>query len=104
MAEKQMPEGAPAPDAAPDMGGSDELTPETLQMLEDAIDAILEKVGDDPKYAQLADALSAAKEEASQLDGAGDEEGEKEDPYSFDQAEKKMVEKRKAAKDEAPAA
>jgi len=74
-----------------------ELTPDTLNMLEEAIGAILEKIGDNPKYAELADHLNMAQEEASKLDGAGDEMGEKPDPYSFDQAQAEMTARRNAA-------
>ena len=93
---------APTDSAA--AGGADELTPDTLNMLEEAIGAILDKIGDNPKYAQLADALHSAQAEASQLDGGGDEDGEKSDPYSFDQAQSDMTARRSAAKGDAPAA
>ena len=99
------PAGSPAaPNDSAAAGGADELTPETLNMLEEAISAILDKIGDNPEYAQLADHLMAAQAEASDLDGAGDEGGEKPDPYSFDQAQSNMTARRSAAKGDAPAA
>lgn len=87
--------GPADPNAA--TAASGELTPDTLNMLEEAISAILDKIGDNPKYAQLAEHLHAAQTEASQLDGAGDEGGEKPDPYSFDQAQANMTARRATA-------
>jgi hypothetical protein len=93
------PASSPAPSmdsaAAPEAAG--ELTPETLNMLEEAISAILDKIGDNPKYEQLAEHLQMAQAEASQLDGGGDEDGEKADPYSFDEAQANMTARRAGA-------
>lgn len=92
------PASSPAPSmdsaAAPEAAG--ELTPETLNMLEEAISAILDKIGDNPKYAELGEHLQMAQAEASQLDGGGDE-GDQPDPYSFDEAQANMTARRAGA-------
>lgn len=85
--------GPTDPNAAPAASG--ELTPDTLTMLEEAIGAILQKIGDNPKYAQLAEHLHAAQAEANQLDGGPPDNTN--DPYSFDQAQANMTARRAGA-------
>lgn len=46
------------------------LTPETIDALKQALDAVVSEAGDDPKYAELADHLNAA---TTSLDAIGDE-------------------------------
>lgn len=37
------------------------LTPETLKALDDALSAVVAQAGEDPEYAELVDALTAAQ-------------------------------------------
>lgn len=80
--------------AAPEAAG--ELTPETLSMLEEAISAILDKIGDNPKYAELAEHLQMAQAEVGQMDDGG-ADSDKPDPYSFDEAQANMTARRAGA-------
>jgi hypothetical protein len=90
------------------------LSPETIKALDDALGAVIEEAGDDPQYADLVDALTAAQHAATAAgDGGGgggehaappaaepdgDEGSPDFDPHSFDHAEKAMTKRRKDAK------
>jgi hypothetical protein len=93
------------------------LSPETINALEEALDAVITEAGDDEQYADLVEQLSQAREAASQL-GEGEAPGkdeapeapeaeaeeearaedEQRDPFSFDDAEKAFRAKRKQRK------
>lgn len=77
------------------------LSPETLDALEQALTAVIDEAGDDPQFADLAAALQDAQHALSGLEGADHEAAEPrdgdEDAHSFDVAEKRMTERRKAA-------
>lgn len=74
------------------------LNPENTKALTDAIDAIVQSCGKDPKYAQLIDKLKSVQEDVrgdadndvGLRDGANDN-------YSFETAQKRHVAARKQA-------
>ena len=78
------------------------LSNETLSALDDALGAVIDEAGDDPKYADLVDSLTAAKEATQGIEeGADDPTGkadEADDPSSFDFAERELKKRRDARK------
>lgn len=90
------------------------LSPETTKALEDALDAVIEECGDAPEYEELTKHLAAAKSAlpeggAKDDEPAEDEPSEDEDepkdeaedkpspPDNFAEAQRRFIEKRKAA-------
>lgn len=93
MALPPDPAAAPDPSAQPAhpdpaAGAGHGLDPETAAALSDALDSVLSEIGDDPANAELAHALSAARD---LLPAPGP------DPHSFDHAEQQMTARRSAA-------
>lgn len=69
------------------------LTPETLDALKQALSAVIDQAGDDPKYSGLVDALTQAQR-ALPHEGGHDAEEEPDD--SFEHAKERMIAARKA--------
>jgi len=66
------------------------LTPENIKGLSEAIDAVIEQCGDEPKYAPLVSSLTEAANALDHLHGNGKVEpvDPEDDPETFEGAQK----------------
>jgi hypothetical protein len=79
------------------------LTPQTKDMLDQALTAVIGECGNDPEYADLIAALQSAHEALAHIHpgGAGHpaaaDQGQQPDAHSFDYAQQQMTARRKGA-------